>query len=669
MFENKYYQLNTEKGHAFSYNSNGNTILFDFPQFEIDGKCMGTFAEFSLVKNETLNSRISELSFDAEGEDGIRLTMVIRVSNFSPIVRFRYVLNSNKRVRLTKNTGRDNLKYLSYTSIPNAVQTEVRLSEYNFMYHAHVIKETTAFTDGNKIMGPILCESDGRISMLTAYEHGSQYPDDFICFNKSGDKVNISAVKGNYYKDQLIDSNNDYETIWLQCGCVLGSIDDLAREYRRFQLDYCTLNSESRKPYIFYNTWAFQERNKCYNNQEYLSSMNFDRIEKEIDIAHRMGIDVFVIDTGWYIKTGDWVVNEQRFPDHLGRIKLKLDSYGMKLGLWFNPVVAAKTSEMYKNNSDCVMNLRDTETKAFPIWETEESYPLCIVSKYWKNYAQKLCSLVEELGVCYFKWDAVGMYGCESGKHFHGTEESTKQECEECYAFNVVNYLGKVIDYVCAKHPEAIFDFDITEGGRCVGLSFLSSGKYFAINNGPYYENYDIEIEDDKWNNIFVKPGPARTWICRKILDYDKWIPSVLFLTHYLPDDGGNSQLINLASLILGQNGIWGDLLNISDEGIELFENVLSEYKLVCDDITKSSDIVLGNPGETFEVHEKINIETGRGAISLFANNSGKYIYKVKNNCCSNIKTFGPVIVSHLATETQIILECKSPTAAIAFIK
>ena len=71
------------------------------------------------------------------------------------------------------------------------------------------------------------------------------------------------------------------------------------------------------KPYIFYNTWNFQERNKWWNGRPYLESMNEDRILKEIDVAHRMGVDVFVLDTGWYEKTGDWTVSSKRFPGRL----------------------------------------------------------------------------------------------------------------------------------------------------------------------------------------------------------------------------------------------------------------------------------------------------------------------------------------------------------------
>jgi alpha-galactosidase len=116
--------------------------------------------------------------------------------------------------------------------------------------------------------------------------------------------------------------------------------------------------------------------------------------------------------------------------------------------------------------------------------------------------------------------------------------------------------MSKVVDRLCKAVPQAIVDFDITEDGRCVGLQFLAAGKYFIINNGPYYHNFDVapawkSVLPSGNANIFVQPGPARGWFVRSVLDYEPWIPSVLFLTHYQPDEPRNSQLINIASLIL----------------------------------------------------------------------------------------------------------------------
>jgi alpha-galactosidase len=70
--------------------------------------------------------------------------------------------------------------------------------------------------------------------------------------------------------------------------------------YRRFFLEEVCINPQSRKPYIFYNTWNHQERLKYFRGQPPYSEMNAERMLAEIDVAHRLGVDVFVIDTGWY---------------------------------------------------------------------------------------------------------------------------------------------------------------------------------------------------------------------------------------------------------------------------------------------------------------------------------------------------------------------------------
>ena len=138
--------------------------------------------------------------------------------------------------------------------------------------------------------------------------------------------------RGNYVPGQTIDANHPYQSIWMETAAVRGNVDQLASTYRSFVLKYMTQNPATRKPYIFYNTWNFQERNKWWNGKPYLESMNEDRILKEIDVAHRMGVDVFVLDTGWYEKTGDWTVSRKRFPDGLKAVSYThLDVYKRQL--------------------------------------------------------------------------------------------------------------------------------------------------------------------------------------------------------------------------------------------------------------------------------------------------------------------------------------------------
>ncbi len=572
--------------------------------------------------------------FASDADLSLRLTF--RVAEDNPVVRFRYTLDSERGRQLTKTCGRDQLGYLglSLTDLPQV--TEVRLSEFNPLVHSYCLAERAVdqreFEDELRLMGPMLvAQADGQ-AVLVAYEHGATVPDTFLEFALARDRrVTLQAVKGNYLHGQQLDPAHSYETVWLQFAAVRGDEETLARAYRDFVLCHMTLNPETRKPYIYYNTWNYQERNKHWNGRPYLESMCQERMLQEIEVAHRMGIEIFVIDTGWYERTGDWRVNTERFPDGLRAIRRKLEGYGMRLGLWFNPTAAAVSSRMLAEHRECLRSWRGKQSEPHPIWETEESQSLCLVSRYADAFAEELIRLHRQVGVANIKWDAVGQYGCDDPGHWHGGPENDAQERADCYAFRLGLALERIADRVCQACPDVIVDFDVTEAHRYVGLGFLAAGRYFLINNGPYYHDYNLPLPPDGNWNMFFYPGPARAWICRTPLSYDKWIPSVLFMTHYLSDDPEESQLINIASLILGQNGIWGDLPAISEEGVARFGHLLGLYKQVREDITESYPVRSGAIAGTPEIHEKISHRSGRGVVVVFSPHRGRYVYVTRN--------------------------------------
>lgn len=545
------------------------TVALRPPSIIIDGKEQTAVltSPKSAGPAQELGNGISERRFSGvfAGNPALSLELVFRLAQDSPVVRFRYLLHGPAGTKLTGNGAQ--LRYFEVSFESMRCCTEVQLSAFNDMFHSYTLAELAiperAFEDGAQLVGPIVTVIDEQDhAVLLAYEHGAQTPDSFLEFSLSaGRQVALCATKANYLRGQAA---HGFSTPWMQASACEGGMDKLAAHYRRFLLRGLSVNGETRKPYIFYNTWNYQERNKWFNGKPYLSSMTPERILSEIDVAHRMGIDVFVMDTGWYEKTGDWHVSRARFPNALADIKSRLDGYGMKLGLWFNPTAAAKSSRMLATNRQCVRTRHGIEGTPQPIWETEESYPMCLVSPYSDAFADTLIRIAHETGARYFKWDAIGQYGCDSPHHWHGNETNTEAERWDSYAFQLPEQMARVAQKVAASVEDVIVDFDITEGGRAVGLGFLSAGKYFLINNGPYLFNYDLPLDRAHQNwNLFFYPGPARTWICRSPLGYDKWLPSILFLAHYFPDDPEDSQLVNVGSLILGGTGYGGSACSL----------------------------------------------------------------------------------------------------------
>jgi alpha-galactosidase len=669
-----------QEGHLWTYGAVNSSSVHQFapPIFEINGRLTPVHVRhFSASGPPTkLNNEVTEYDFEGALIQAPHLTLGVQfqVNEKTPVIRFRYTLKGDGHDMLTTVSGRERLTYLqtSLKGFPDA--KEVSLSTFVQLTHSYTLMEKVIgdrdFEDNTTLMGPILATSNGHRSFLLAYEHGSSVPDEYVHYQLgAGRSVRLAAVKGNYIPNQPIDANHDYRTIWMETADVQGGMNQLASTFRTFVLNYMTQNSGSRRPYIFYNTWNFQERNKWQNGKSYLDSMNEDRILKEIDVAHRMGIEVFVLDTGWYEKTGDWSVNTERFPDGLKAVKAKLDGYGMKLGLWIGPLEAAASSKVVREHPDWRISWNGKVADPHEVWGTEGSYWMCIESGYADALANELIRVAKETGARYFKWDGISQYGCNDPHHNHGNEHNTAQERSDSYSFQLVQYMDKIANKVAAAVPGTIIDFDITEDGRPVGLAFLSSGKYFLMNNGPYYQSYDLSIDTSKSNsNLFFNQGPARTWIARSPLTFDKWIPSVLFLTHYFPDDPQQWQEQSVASLILGQNGIWGDLLSVSNTGVDYIGGILGKYKQVREDITQSDPEVSGIVSGSPEIHEKISATTGRGAVVIFATEPGTFRYVTIHKATDEFRATDGIEVKFDASGRACIeAKFEKPGAKIVF--
>ncbi|MFZ4508810.1 MAG: alpha-galactosidase [Fimbriimonas sp.] len=583
-------------------------IAFHGPEVEIDGV---RHSEWVDQGDHFVSALSSDVRLEIERQDSAK-------TNFS---RFRYRLIFPGV--LTRSAPDFRLTYLSWSDAPKKVE-QIELSHFDPVAHSYLPGRSNFAPEetpvGSRFPGPILRFGEDTL-LQVAYEHGHDHPDSFLEFVRTDFGWKICERKTNY----LAGTYGPWESIWFQIGH--GPTERLPKNYRQFVLEDVCPTPSSRAPYLFYNTWNYQERLKYLHDQPYLGDMNLKRMLGEIDVAHRMGIDVFVIDTGWYAKTGDWEVDLDRFPDDLVEVKRALDERGMKLGLWFNPTMAARTSKAYSAHPEWQMT-RAGQGRFDPVWETEESTSMCLVSDFAADYVETVVRLHRELGVAYLKWDAIGQYGCDSPVHQHGTSEQTAEERAQLYGFESGRRLQWIVEQVTTRCPGMIVDFDMTECGRYFGLGFLNVGKYFLVNNGPYFHDFDIPSShkrNPETINVFFNPGPARPRVCRTGAAFDDVIPSILFLTHYLPDGPRLSQENSLASLALGGNGIWGDLLALTDEDVSWWGEHLRLYATVAEEMTRAFPRSRGFRGSSPEIVEKINPENGRGLVSFFTVKAGEY--------------------------------------------
>ncbi len=618
------------------------------PVFEISGKEYreNEFRFVSIEDERHLNNGGKEITVLYKSGELLDLYVQLRVFPNSPVIKYRYKLSSSDSVILTKNKGKDAICYTSINIDKNINNcAELQFAEFNPIVHSYHPFLHTINTNIEKqqisVVGPIVLACSDTDCILMAYEHGAEYPDGYLEFeikNSSGLSIMLLAKKGNYYSGQKVTAENPFLTCWFEFAVCEGNMEDMFRYYREFILKYISLHNTSRAPYIYYNTWNNQERNRNFKNESYLSAMNEEHMLKEIEVAHQLGIDVFVLDTGWYQKTGDWEVDSNRFPRGLAPIYEKLNSYGMKLGLWLNPIAVAKTSKIFLEHPEYVIEEHNGFRNLGKIWETEESYEVCLASGYSDYLIQVMVNMYHKMGVSYFKWDAVGQYGCQSTKHHHGGENNPVQERLDCYSYQMGLSMIHVVEEVALLCPDVIVDYDITEEKRFVGLGYLSVGKYFHVNNGPYAKDFELpqnlrlfgnerEVFMEPFMNIFSFPGVMRSKICRQSLLYDFFIPSELFLAHFFPDGPIVARNNAMTSMTLGGNGIWGDLLGLSVKEINEISGFIKSYKKVAKAVVESYPVNTGSIGSNLETYEKIDYKSGNGMIGIFTRWSGTYSY------------------------------------------
>lgn len=598
------------------------SLSLALPRFHLEGLETVASSFSPEAAPTTLPNGVVEHHFKASltSHPGVELLMKLRVPRVAPVLRWSFVLRSSKPVTMTKPDGKDTLRYAAASLGGFSNVTEVRLSEFNYALHLYHLTERpvtqSAFDNTLGIMGPILTASTGRESALLAYEHGSQYPETFVQFSLTPNRdVTIDAVKGNYYAGRVIDAAHPYETIWLQAALVRGCEAALASTYREFVRSEFAPSTASRQPQLYTNTWGYQTKDMHTGKPyDFNGKMIPPILTQQIESARETGINVFVLDTGWYEKTGDYRISPDRLAAGFPALQQQMKDAGIQLGLWFEPTTAAVSSETFKTHARYKISQGGVLPPDRPVWGTENSHDMCLASGYADVFADRLIELVKETGVTYFKWDGMNQwYHCDAPDHDHGTAANSPEERRDCFFFEYVRYMNRIVEKVMTVCPDIIVDFDITEHRRCVGLAFLAVGKYFIMNDGTLASVHN----------------PGRPTLTRYPIDYDRWLPSTLFLSHLLPPDKVQRQDINLATMILGFNGIWGDTVAMSPEERTTMARFTGLFRQVADDFTAAFPVRSGEVGDSPEIHEKIH-KNGRGAVVLFGS-AGKHSYATRN--------------------------------------
>jgi len=155
--------------------------------------------------------------------------------------------------------------------------------------------------------------------------------------------------------------------------------------------------------------WANKKRPILINNWE-ATYFDFDedRLIEIISKAKDAGIELFVLDDGWFGERntddrslGDWVVNKEKLPSGLKGLSDKIDKIGMKFGIWIEPEMVNKNSDLYRAHPDWTVRTQERE----PIEGRNQLILDLSRSEVCDYIIQAIKTVLNSADIKYVKWD------------------------------------------------------------------------------------------------------------------------------------------------------------------------------------------------------------------------------------------------------------------------
>lgn len=223
-------------------------------------------------------------------------------------------------------------------------------------------------------------------------------------------------------------------------------------------------------------------------------NFNEEKLIQLFDEAKKLGVDMFLLDDGWFGNKyprssdhqglGDWQETTDKLPNGIGKLVEEANARGLKFGLWIEPEMVNPKSELYEKHKDWVIHLPNRDEYYFRNQlvldlsnPAVQDYVFGIVDNLMQKYP----------GIAYFKWD------CNSPiTNIYSVYLKDKQS--HLY-IDHVRGLYKVLERIQQKYPELPMMLCSGGGGRA---------DYEAL---KYFTEFWPSDNTDPLERIFIQWG------------------------------------------------------------------------------------------------------------------------------------------------------------------
>ena len=209
--------------------------------------------------------------------------------------------------------------------------------------------------------------------------------------------------------------------------------------------------------------WMNKKRPILINNWEgTYFKFDADKLCAIAENAAKLGVELFVLDDGWFgarnndrAGLGDWQVNEEKLGCSMGELAKRINGYGMKFGLWFEPEMVNPDSNLYRAHPDWVIHIDGR-----PMSLGRGQLLLDFSRKEVRDYIfDSMCQVLDNANIEYIKWDFNRNF-TEVGSAALPTER--QKETLHRYMLGLYEFLDKLVE----RYPHILLEGCSSGGGR-----------------------------------------------------------------------------------------------------------------------------------------------------------------------------------------------------------
>ena len=318
---------------------------------------------------------------------------------------------------------------------------------------------------------------------------------------------------------------------------------DASRNLHRWARTYGVMDGNGQR-YTLLNNW---EATKFDFNQDTLVQL--------FDDAKKLGVDLFLLDDGWFANKyprnsdkaglGDWQENKEKLPGGIGYLVKEAEKKGVKFGIWLEPEMINPKSELYEKHPDWIIKLTNRSENY-----QRNQLVLDLSNPAVQNFVYKLVDdmLTAHPTLAYIKWDC--------NRTMSNSYSTYLDENQSHLYIAYVNGLYSVLERLRKRHPHLPMMLCSGGGGRT---------DYGAL---KYFTEFWPSDNTDGVERVYIQWG------------FSHFFPSIATSSH-VTSWGKQSLKFRTDVAMMGKLGYDINIKEMTAEELQFSQAAVKNYKRI----------------------------------------------------------------------------------------